>query len=38
MAPRILVVEDDEAFRYVVTTYLANAGYRVEEAADYRRA
>jgi CheY-like chemotaxis protein len=38
MAPRILVVEDDEAFRYVVATYLANAGYQVEEAADYHRA
>lgn len=38
MAPRILVVEDDEAYRYVVATYLANAGYKVEEAADYRRA
>jgi CheY-like chemotaxis protein len=38
MAPRILVVEDDEAFRYVLATYLANAGYQVEEAADYRRA
>ena len=38
MAPRILVVEDDEIFRYAVATMLANAGYIVEEASDYRRA
>jgi CheY-like chemotaxis protein len=35
---RILVIEDDEAFRYVVTRCLTDAGFAVEDAADYRGA
>jgi CheY-like chemotaxis protein len=38
VSPRVLVVEDDEIYRYAVATVLANAGYTVEEAASYRRA
>jgi two-component system cell cycle sensor histidine kinase/response regulator CckA len=35
---RILVIEDDEAFRYVVTRCLTDAGFTVEDVADYRDA
>ena len=38
MPQRILVIEDDEAFRYVVTKCLTDAGFVVEDAADYRDA
>ena len=38
MPQRILVIEDDEAFRYVVTKCLTDAGFDVEDAADYRDA
>lgn len=38
MAQRILLVDDDDAFRYVCAKVLTEAGFTVEEAADYRRA
>src|SRR6185312_14360632 len=41
MAPpisRILLVDDDEAFRYAASKVLENAGFEVTVAPDYRRA
>ena len=32
--PRVLVVDDDEAIRALLTRYLRLEGYEVEEAAD----
>ena len=36
--PSILVVDDDEAFRYAATKALQNAGYIVAAASDFREA
>jgi CheY-like chemotaxis protein len=38
MADRILVVDDDDAFRYAMAKALKDAGYTVVEAPDYRKA
>src|SRR5690348_7913737 len=36
--PRVLVVDDDEAFRYATVKMLADAGFETAEAPDYRQA
>jgi CheY-like chemotaxis protein len=38
MSKRILVIEDDEATRYSMARLLADNGFEVEQAADYREA
>jgi CheY-like chemotaxis protein len=38
MGARILVVDDDEIFRTLTAAILTDAGFDVEEAADYRNA
>lgn len=38
MSTRVLVVDDDDAFRYAMVKMLAEAGYEAVEAPDYRRA
>lgn len=38
MAQRILLVDDDEVFRYACARTIAAAGFDVEEAPDYRKA
>lgn len=38
MATRILVVDDDEAFRYAAAKTLTDAGFEVADAHDYRGA
>lgn len=37
-APRILLVDDDEGFRYVYGKVIEGAGFRVELARDHQRA
>jgi len=37
-ASRILLVDDDEAFRYAAEKMLTDAGYEVTSAPDYRHA
>lgn len=36
--PSILIVDDDEAFRYAASKALQNAGYLVSSASDFRKA
>jgi DNA-binding response OmpR family regulator len=36
--PRILLVDDDDVFRYAILRFLESEGYEVAEAHDYRRA
>jgi DNA-binding response OmpR family regulator len=36
--PRILLVDNDDIFRYAIQRFLENEGYQVSEAYDYRRA
>lgn len=38
MAQTILLVDDDESFRYACAKLIAGAGYNVEAAQDHRRA
>ena len=38
MAERILLVDDDDAFRYAAAKLLSNAGYETSDAPDFRRA
>ncbi|HWE76482.1 MAG TPA: response regulator [Stellaceae bacterium] len=38
MATRVLVVDDDDAFRYALVKMLADAGFEAVEAPDYRLA
>ncbi|HEY1503060.1 MAG TPA: response regulator [Stellaceae bacterium] len=38
MSTRVLVVDDDEAFRYATVKMLADAGFETAEAPDYRQA
>jgi CheY-like chemotaxis protein len=38
MSARILVVDDDDAFRYATVKLLTDAGYDIVEAPDYRQA
>jgi CheY-like chemotaxis protein len=38
MASRVLVVDDDDAYRYATVRMLADAGFDVVEAPDYRQA
>jgi CheY-like chemotaxis protein len=38
MSTRILVVEDDDAARYVIARLLADKGFDVQQASDYREA
>jgi CheY-like chemotaxis protein len=38
IAPRILLVDDDEGFRYVYGKVIAGAGFRVELARDHHKA
>ncbi len=38
MSARVLVVDDDDAFRYATVKMLAEAGFEAVDAPDYRRA
>jgi CheY-like chemotaxis protein len=38
MADRILVVDDDDSFRYATVRMLADAGFETADAPDYRAA
>ena len=38
MSARVLVVDDDDAFRYATVKMLADAGFKAVEAPDYRQA
>lgn len=38
MVGRLLVVDDDDVFRYATSKFLIDAGFEVAEAYDYRRA
>ena len=38
MSVRVLVVDDDDAFRYATVKLLTDAGFETEEAPDYRQA
>lgn len=38
MSARVLVVDDDDAFRYATVKMLADAGFETAEAPDYRQA
>jgi|SRR6185437_8865580 len=38
MAGRILIVDDDDAFRYATVKLLAESGFETADAQDYRRA
>lgn len=38
MSARVLVVDDDDAFRYATVKMLADAGFETVEAPDYREA
>jgi CheY-like chemotaxis protein len=38
MSTRVLVVDDDDAFRYATVKMLAEAGFEAVDAPDYRRA
>lgn len=38
MNERVLIVDDDENFRYAITRLLADAGFETVEAANYSRA
>lgn len=38
MAGRILIVDDDDAFRYATTKMLVDAGFETADAHDYRGA
>lgn len=38
MPHRVLLVDDDEGFRYACAKVIAGAGYLVEEAPDYQKA
>jgi two-component system OmpR family response regulator len=38
MSARVLVVDDDDAFRYAAVKMLADAGFEAVEAPDYRQA
>src|SRR4029079_14921293 len=38
MSARVLVVDDDDAFRYATVKMLADAGCKAVEAPDYRQA
>ena len=38
MSARVLVVDDDDAYRYATVKMLADAGFETVEAPDYRQA
>lgn len=38
MSARVLLVDDDDGYRYAMVKLLAKAGFEVVEAADYRQA
>lgn len=38
MSARVLVVDDDDGFRYATVKMLADAGFETAEAPDYRQA
>jgi CheY-like chemotaxis protein len=38
MSARVLVVDDDDAFRYAMVKMLVDAGFEAVEAPDYRQA